>query len=67
MALPMSYEEIIGSNSYHVITANCITTTTILDKFTITAGQANVYGSTNGGGAHLNKQLADLQGTGFLW
>ena len=48
-----SFEEINGNNSYHVITANCITATAILDKFTITAGQANVLYFTNGGGVHL--------------
>ncbi len=36
-----------------MITANCITATAILDKFTITAGQANALYFTDGGGAHL--------------
>ncbi len=47
------FEDIKGNNSYHVITADCIANTSILDKFTITAGQANVYGFSDGGGVHM--------------
>ncbi|MCB0170954.1 MAG: choice-of-anchor D domain-containing protein, partial [Anaerolineae bacterium] len=45
---------IVGDNRYHVVTAdgssNPITTDTVLDGFTITAGQANVTGDNDGGG-----------------
>ena len=46
---------IVGSNAYHVIwadgvTSNPITATTIVDGFTITAGQATGSSPNNGGG-----------------
>jgi predicted outer membrane repeat protein len=49
---------IVGDNSYHVVTADGssepITSTTLLDGFTITAGQANVYPDNQGGGYYCD-------------
>ena len=41
---------ISGANSYHVVTGSGVTSTAVLDGFTITAGQANGGGSENNGG-----------------
>ena len=42
--------DIQGGNAYHVVIGNNIDNTTVLDGFTITAGQANSPGYSHGGG-----------------
>lgn len=44
--------DIVGNNAYHVVFGGDATTTTILDGFTITAGNAdgNIFDNQNGGG-----------------
>lgn len=50
----MSTTHIVGNNSYHVVNSSGVTTTAVLDGFTITAGHANVGQSvrSNGGDQH---------------
>ncbi|RRR78034.1 MAG: hypothetical protein EI684_00805 [Candidatus Viridilinea halotolerans] len=44
----------VSDNSYHVVLANAVDATAIIDGFTITGGNANVGGSTNRGGGIRN-------------
>jgi len=45
---------IVGANSYHVVTGGGTNATVVLDGFVITAGQANGSGPANGGGGMYN-------------
>jgi uncharacterized repeat protein (TIGR01451 family) len=44
--------EIVGNNSYHVVTSDGVRSTTVLDGFIISGGQANGAGNTAGGGLY---------------
>jgi hypothetical protein len=46
---------IIGSNAYHVVTSAGVTTTTVLDGFTITAGDADGSEPNDRGGGMYNE------------
>jgi uncharacterized repeat protein (TIGR01451 family) len=52
--------QIVGDNSYHVVTADGVRDITLLDGFTITGGQADDAGHTNGGGL-LNLNGSELR------
>jgi len=51
---------ILGDNSYHVITATAVSTATLLDGFTITAGEANGSISKSYGGGMYNDSSSPL-------
>lgn len=48
--------DLVGSNAYHVVTASGLNSTTLLDGFIITAGQANAVTDPdrNGGGLYMS-------------
>jgi parallel beta-helix repeat protein/predicted outer membrane repeat protein len=46
----LASEESRAENSYHVVTANGVDETAVLDGFTITGGNANVFTNRNGAG-----------------
>lgn len=52
----------VGDNSYHVVTGDGVTTTAVLDGFTITAGQADYFptNDSNGGGVFLTNSYPRL-------
>lgn len=52
--------EIIGGNSYHVVTSSNVQNSTVLDGFTISGGQSNGGSNPTGGGLH-NTNSSDLQ------
>ncbi len=54
---------IVGNNSFHVVQSNGVNATGILDGFTITSGQANIYPDRRGGGMYViggNPSLSNL-------
>ena len=57
-------DDIVGANSYHVLTADGVGSTTVLDGFTITAGQAN--GSAPGGGLYNEASSPVLANLRFI-
>ena len=66
--------DIQGANSYHVVlmdgTVTSVTASTVLDGFTITAGQANSVGggiNINGGGLYCSGSGAGAQCSPMLW
>src|SRR5574341_494854 len=62
--------DLVGSNSYHVLTGSGTGSTALLDGFTVTAGQANAASPNDyGGGMHNSNgspTLADITFSGNL-
>src|SRR5574341_640810 len=60
--------DLVGSNSYHVVTGSGTDSRALLDGFTITAGQANATAPNNSGGGLYNSggspTLADITFSG---
>ncbi|GEM_PF-1711866 len=62
----LSYTDISGNNSYHVVTGGGGTdSTAVLDGFTITCGQANGPGELHGGGMYSNSSSPTLANLTF--
>ena len=55
-----------GDNSYHVVYANNVNNTAVLDGFTVTGGNANGgWSNNNGGGMYNNNSSPTLTNVAF--
>ena len=56
---------ITGTNAYHVVTAENVDSTAVLDGFIITAGKADTYPHSSGGGMYIYTSTLTLQNLTF--
>ena len=57
-----------SENAFHVVTADALTNTAVLDGFTITGGNANGYPThSNGGGLYITNGQPVVTNCVFLW
>jgi uncharacterized repeat protein (TIGR01451 family) len=56
---------IAGMNAYHVVRSTNVTSSTVLDGFSIVAGYTNVYSEPNGGGMSNNNSSPTLTNLTF--